>query len=81
MLLKQEKLDSILFIDDFDFFYYDLEDCFEELVWIINMFYVNECEFMVVDIFWFFYFSDVLGIYNWVLGYFEEYIYYYDQLI
>lgn len=81
MLLKQEKLDSILFIDDFDFFYYDLEDCLEELVWIINMFYVNECELMVVDIIWFFYFSDVLGIYNWVLGYLEEYIYYYDQLI
>jgi len=80
-LLKQEKLDSILPIDDFDLFYYDLEDRSEELVRITNTPYANEREPMAVDTTWFSYLSDASGIYNRASGYLEEYIHHYDQLI
>lgn len=80
-LLKREKLDSILPIDDFDLFYYDLEDRSGELVRITNTPYANEREPMAVDTTWFSYVSDEYGIYNRKSGYLEEYIHHYDQII
>ncbi|MEQ8703868.1 MAG: hypothetical protein RIC19_08100 [Phaeodactylibacter sp.] len=80
-LLEREKLDSILPIDDFDLFYYDLEDRSEELVRITNTPYANEREPMAVDTTWFSYLSDESGIYNRKSGYLEEYIHHYDQII
>ncbi|NRA50291.1 MAG: hypothetical protein HRU12_14255, partial [Phaeodactylibacter sp.] len=80
-LLEREKLDSILPIDDFDLFYYDLEDRSDELVRITNTPYANEREPMAVDTTWFSYLSDESGIYNRKSGYLEEYIHHYDQII
>lgn len=80
-LLEREKLDSILPIDDFDLFYYDLEDRSDELVRITNTPYANEREPIAVDTTWFSYLSDESGIYNRKSGYLEEYIHHYDQII
>ncbi|TXB63269.1 hypothetical protein [Phaeodactylibacter luteus] len=80
-LIEPAKLDSILPIDDFDIFYYDLENRSRELVRITNTPYANERQPMGVDTTWFSYLSDRSGIYNRESGYLEEYLHHYDQLI
>ena len=80
-LLEREKLDSILPIDDFDLFYYDLESRSQELVRITNTPYANERQPMAVDTTWFSYLTDETGIYNRASGYLEPYIHHYDQII
>ena len=81
LLLKKERLDSILPINTFDIFYYDLESRSQELVRITNTPFANERWPAAIDTTWFTYLSDRNGIYNRESGYLEPYIHHLDQLI
>ncbi|MEM1319180.1 MAG: hypothetical protein AAGG75_02930 [Bacteroidota bacterium] len=80
-LLRQQKLDTILPLNTFDLFFYDLEDRSDKLVRISATPLANERRPMAVDDVWFSYLSDESGIYNRRMGYFEEIIAYYEQVI
>lgn len=80
-LLEQEKLDSILPISTYDIFYYDLETRSRELVKITHTPHANERSPAAADTAWFSYLSDRTGIYNREMGYLEEYIHHYEQVI
>jgi len=80
-LMEREKMDTILPINTFDIFYYDLENRSEELVRVTNTPYANERQPAAVDTTWFSYLSDRNGIYNRETGYLEPYIHHFDQII
>ena len=80
-LLRKEKLDTILPIRAFDIYYYDLETKSKELVQVTNTPFANERNPVAVDTTYFSYLSDVSGIFNREVGYLEDYIHHYDQII
>ena len=80
-LLRKEKLDTILPINSFDIFYYDLETKSKELVRVTNTPVANERQPVAIDTAFFSYLSDQSGIYNREVGYLEEYIHHFDQII
>jgi len=80
-LIAQERLDSILPINTFDIFYYDLETRNPELVRVTHTPYANERSPAAVDTTWFSYLSDRSGVYNREMGYLEDYIHHYEQII
>ncbi len=80
-LLTREKLDTILPINSFDIWYYDLENKPGELVRVTNTPLANERNPMAIDTTYFSYTSNQSGIYNREVGYLEEYIHHYDQII
>ncbi len=80
-LLEREKLDSVLPLNTFDIFYYDLENRSRELVRVTHTPYANERRPAAVDTTWFTYLSDRSGVFNREMGYLEEYIHHYDQII
>jgi hypothetical protein len=80
-LLRKERLDTILPINTFDIFYYDLENRSDELVRVTNTPYANERQPAAVDTSWFTYLSDQYGIYNRETGYLQPYIHHFDQII
>ncbi|MCB9347657.1 MAG: hypothetical protein H6573_09125 [Lewinellaceae bacterium] len=80
-LMGREKLDSILPINTYDIFYYDLENRSQELVRVTHTPYANERSPAAVDTTWFSYLSDRSGVYNREMGYLEEYVHHYDQII
>ncbi|HMQ46606.1 MAG TPA: hypothetical protein PKA00_03600 [Saprospiraceae bacterium] len=79
--LNNLKLDTILPINTFDLFFYDLENKDKELVRITHTPYANERQPAAIDNHWFSYLSDRYGIYNRETGYLEDYIHHYDQII
>ena len=81
VLLKPEKLDSILPIQTFDLFYYSLDKKSSELVRVTNTPMANEWQAAQVDSTWFTYISDESGIYNRHSGYLEDFVAYQEQLI
>ena len=73
-MMVKEKLDSILPIQTFDLFFYELDSKSNELVRITNTPLANEFNAIQVDSTWFSYLSDESGIYNRRSGYLEDYI-------
>ena len=80
-LMVKEKLDSILPIQTFDLFFYDLDSESSELVRVTNTPLANEFNAIQVDSTWFSYLSDESGVYNRRSGYLEDYIAYYEKVI
>lgn len=80
-ILITAKLDSILPTNNFDLFYYDLDEPSKELVRVTNTPYNNERNPIGIDSTWFSYISDASGIYNQNMGYLETYLAFYNQAI
>jgi len=80
-LLVREKLDTILPIQNFDIFFYDLETKSKELVRVSNTPDADEFYPLWIDKTWIGYASDELGINNRVVAYLEDYTDHYDQSI
>ncbi len=80
-LIYQQKLDSILPINTFDLYYYDLEKKSKELVRVTNTPLANERQPIGIDSTYFSYLSDESGTYNRQLGYLETILAYHEQVI
>ncbi len=80
-LLKSVSMDTILPIETFDLYYYDLANRSAELVQITHTPLANEKLPASIDTTYFTFLSDESGIYNRYYGYLEDYIHHYDQLI
>ena len=80
-LLETEKLDTVLPINTFDIFYYDLETKSKELIRITNTPYSNERQPMSVDTSFFSFLSDETGIFSRKYGFLEDYIAYYEKVV
>ncbi len=80
-LLENLKLDTILPINTFDLFYYDLDADEKELVRVTDTPLANERQPAGVDTTHFLYLTDRSGIYNREGGYLEAYIHHYEQEI
>ncbi len=81
MLRSMMRLDSILPINTFDIYYYNLETKSKELVRVTHTPLANERMPMAVDSTHFTFITDENGIYNRQLGYLEDYIAFYEQVI
>ena len=81
VMLKRMRMDTILPLNKFDIFYYDLETKSPELVRITNTPDFNERQAVAIDSTWFSFISDQSGIKNRQFGYLEDYIAYYEQII
>ena len=75
------KLDTILPVNTFDIYYYDLETKSKELIQITNTPFADERSPMGIDSTYFSFLSDETGIYNRKYGYLEDYIAYYEKVI
>ena len=80
-MMVKEKLDSILPLQTYDLFFYELDSKSSELIQITNTPLANEFNAIQVDTTWFSYLSDESGIYNRRSGYLEDYIAYYEKVI
>ena len=80
-LLKTEKLDTILPINNFDIFYYDLETKSKELIRVTNTPYANERQPLGIDSTYFSFLSDETGIFNQKYGYLEDYVAYVERVL
>ena len=81
VLIKPEKLDTILPVTNMDIFYYDLENKNSELIQVTNTPMANERQPVGVDSTYFSYLSNESGITSRYTGKFEDYIAYYNQRI
>ena len=75
------RLDTILPINTFDIFYYDLKNRAKELVRVTHTPLANERQPAGIDTTYFSYLSDRSGIYNREMAYLEDYIHHYNQVI
>ncbi len=80
-MATQLRLDSILPINTFDVYFYNLQTKSKELVRITNTPLTNERMPVAADSSHFSFLSDQSGIYNRQIGYLEDYIAFYEQLI
>jgi len=80
-LMLAAKLDSIVPLNTFDLFYYDLDEKGKELVRITNTPNANEKSPVAIDTTHFAYLSDQSGIYNREAGYLETYLHHYDRYV
>ncbi|MEM9823451.1 MAG: hypothetical protein AAF985_20375, partial [Bacteroidota bacterium] len=80
-MLMTQKLDSILPINNFDIFYYDLETKSKELVRVTYTPFADERQPIGIDSTWFVYTSDQSGVVNRQMAYLEEYLAFYEQVI
>ncbi len=81
VMLSRLRMDTILPLNNFDIFYYDLENKSNELVRVTNTPFANERQPAAVDSTWFSFLTDQSGIVNRKFGYLEDYIAYYEQNI
>ena len=81
VMMSRLRLDSILPLNTFDLFYYDLETKSQELVRVTNTPLANERQPVAVDSAYFSFLSDRSGIYNREAGYLEEYIHHWEKNI
>ena len=81
MLVTAAKLDSILPINTFDIFHYNLENPSKELTRVTRTPFANERNPIGVDSTWFSYTSNASGIYNQNMGYLETYLAWNNQAI
>ena len=79
-LLLAERLDTVLPINNFDLFYYDLDNRPSSLVRLTNTPLANERNPIAIDSFYFSYLSDQSGIANRYSGHLEE-IFHYDERV
>ena len=79
--LTTMRLDSVLPLNNFDIFYYDLDTRTKELVRVTNTPAADERQPVAVDSAYFSYLSDRSGIFNREAGYLEEYVHHYEQNI
>ena len=79
--LGRMKMDSILPTNNFDVFYYDLDDPAKELVRVTNTPFVNERRPMAIDSTWFAYLSDESGLFNRQTAYLDSVLAYHEQHI
>ncbi len=80
-LIRTERLDSILPIQNFDLFYYDMEERPDELVRITDTPFASEKMPTPVDTNYIAFLSDASGIYNRHVAYLEDYIHHFEQVI
>lgn len=80
-LFVTERLDTILPIQPFDLFFYDLNSRGNELIRLTRTPYANEREPFGIDTAYFSYISDASGIANRYEGYLEDYIHHYDRIV
>jgi hypothetical protein len=80
-LLRTERLDSILPAENFDLYFYDLDNRSRELVRVTDTPFANERSPIGVDTSWFAFLSDESGLHNRKMAYLEDYIHHYDQVI
>lgn len=80
-IISSISLDTILPIETFDLFYYDLENRGSELVRITHTPLANERTPTAIDTTYFSFLSDESGIYNRYYGYLEDYVHHNDQVI
>ena len=80
-MIRRMRLDSILPINTFDIFYYNLQTKSKELVRVTNTPLANERMPMAIDSTNFTFLSDESGVYNRQRGYLEDYIAFYEQVI
>ena len=80
-LLRTEKLDTILPIDNYDVFYYDLEGGEREAVRVTRTPLANERSPSVIDTTHFAFLSDASGIYNRYQSHLEDFIHHYEQTV
>ena len=81
VLIKPQKLDTILPVTNMDIFYYDLENRNSELIQVTNTPMANERQPVGIDSTYFSYLSNESGITSRYSGKFEDYIAYYNQRI
>ncbi|MEL7421921.1 MAG: hypothetical protein AAFN81_02970 [Bacteroidota bacterium] len=79
--MQPRRLDTILPLNNFDLFYYDLSNRPGELVRITDTPLANERSPIGIDSTYFAYVSDRSGFFNREIGYLEDYIDHYDQRI
>ena len=78
----QQRLDTILPITNYDIFYLDLDKKDNaELVRVTNTPYYNERKPIAIDETWFSFLTDETGLNNRRVGYLEDYVHHYDNLI
>lgn len=75
------RADTVLPINNFDVYYYDLEEKSPELIRITNTPLANERYPVAIDTAYFSYTSDQSGVYNRMMGYLEDYVHHYDQVV
>lgn len=80
-LLETGGIDTILPLNTYDIFFYDLDEESRELVRVTNTPFANERQPAAVDSTYFAFLSDDNGIYNRQIGYLEKYIHHYNQRI
>ena len=80
-LLVSAKLDTILPINNFDLYYYDLENQGKKLFRVTNTPHANERNPIAVDTTWYSYLSDQSGVNNRYSGYLEDVLDFYQQVI
>ncbi len=80
-IMAPVRLDSVLPVGQFDLFFYDLDRRSNELVRITHTPYANEFSPVAVDSARFAYISNRSGLANREVGFLEEYIHHYDQII
>lgn len=79
--LTASSMDTILPLENFDIFYYNLETKSRELVRVTNTPFSDERQPMPLDTTHFSYLSNRSGIVNRESGFLEEYLHHYDQVI
>jgi hypothetical protein len=79
--IQYQRHDTILPLNTFDVFYYDLDKRSQELVRVTNTPQISERKPVAIDTTWFAYLTDENGIKNRALAYLEDYIHHYEQVI
>lgn len=80
-MLQTARLDSILPLDNFDVFFFNLDTRDRELIRITNTPRANERQPLAVDSTHFAYLSNRSGLYNRELGYLEDYVHHYERIV
>ncbi len=80
-MTKKVRIDTILPIETFDIFYYNLEDRPSELVQVTHTPYANERCPMGLDTTWLTYLSDASGLFNRRSAYLDSVFVYNEQVI
>ena len=80
-ILTSAKMDSLPPIQNYDLFYFDLETRSNELIRLTHTPYSNERQPIYMDSTYFSFLSDENGIYNRQIGYLEDYISHFEQVI
>lgn len=81
LLTRKARIDTILPIQNFDIFYYNLEDKPKELVRVTNTPLSNERQPIGIDSTWLSYLSDASGLFNRHIAYLDSILVYNNQII